>query len=105
MTLIEGIIGFGFFWGFVFGFVITLLVMFSIGYSNKTRSYRKVLTDMYVIGKLKQYAKKENIDLIGLLKEFKQLRKILREDLLPDKVIESEISEKITQVDFKEDGD
>lgn len=86
------------FFGMLIGFFVTILVMLAFTLRGKTYQYRKVLTDMYIIGKLKQFAKEENIDLIGLLREFKHLRKILKEDMTIDRTIEQEINDKISDL-------
>lgn len=86
------------------GFLI-FLVLLGLGIyhvttnsTTRTRRYRKELVDMYVVGKTKQIAAKEGID---LLKEFKEFTKINKQknvdyDAL-DTTIEKELQEKISK--------
>ena len=64
--------------------------------SVRTRKYRKEMVDMYVVGKTKQIAKKEGIDLLQEFKEFTKInkQKNVDHDAL-DLTIEKELQEKI----------
>lgn len=81
--------------GLLLGFLLGLTLYLSKSKRWKTREYRKVLTDMYVVGKLKQYAKKEGLNLVELLKEYRQINNILKEPISIDETIEQELTEKI----------
>ena len=72
--------------------------------SIRTRKYRKEMVDMYVVGKTKQIAKKEGIDLLQEFKEFTKInkQKNINHDAL-DLTIEKELQEKI-QKEAEEKG-
>lgn len=67
---------------------------------TKSRTYRKLMADMYVVGKTKQIAEKDNIDLVDELKEFAKFMKQkdidCGEEL--DTTIEKELQAKIANV-------
>ena len=78
-------------------FIVLILAL--VCQPRKSKQYRKMLTDMFVVGKIKQLAKEEDIDLLTELKEFAKFmkeRKIDEESL--DSTIERELQEKIAKV-------
>lgn len=63
---------------------------------TKSQKYRKFLADMYVAGKIRQYATKDNLDLATEFESFKNWRKkgrIMYESL--DNTVEIELQERI----------
>ncbi|MCK9429506.1 MAG: hypothetical protein M0R17_05840 [Candidatus Omnitrophica bacterium] len=69
---------------------------------KKTKDYREDLTNLYVAGKIKNIAEKDNVDLDKELKEFRKFEKLMNckyKEL--DNVIEEEMKESI-QKDFEE---
>ena len=64
---------------------------------TKSREYRKLLADMFVVGKIKQLAAADKIDVLAELSEYAKFMKakhISCEDL--DNTIERELQEKIS---------
>lgn len=81
-----------------FAFAILLLVACLKRKERKSEEYRKLLADMFVVGKIKQLATEEKINLLEELKEFAKImkaNKIRHEDL--DNTIERELQEKISK--------
>ena len=66
--------------------------------NSKSREYRELLVDMYVVGMIKKFASEDKIDLIKELKEYAKIEKRSR---LSEKglsnVIEDELKEKISK--------
>ncbi len=89
----------------VLGFFLILIIIMVISEAlkpRKSQSYRKLLTDMYVSGKIKQLAKKEDINLANEEKNFNLWCKKKRLDYLDlDRTIEEEMKEKIVNVEPK----
>jgi len=83
--------------GFVVIIVLALVVM-NIFSPRKSQIYRKLLTDMYVAGKIKKLANKEDINLADEEKNFNLWSKKRRLEYLDlDKAIEEEMKEKIAE--------
>ena len=79
-------------------FIAVLFVCIAIQ-KTRSRKYRELLVDMYVIGTIKQFADKDNIDLIKELRDFAKIEKkakIYEKGL--DNVIEQELKNKIAGV-------
>lgn len=78
-------------------FIIFIIALFGIGlidrslFGSKSHKYRKLLTNMYVVGKLKQIAKKDNVDLIMELKDYSKT--ILNKKEFDDKIEEQLVEE------------
>lgn len=85
--------------------IVLILVVASLFY-RKSKEYRKTMADMYVVGKIKQLAEKDGIDLIKELKEFAKAMKYKKIDVEElDKTIERELQEKIArEADDKIEG-
>jgi hypothetical protein len=70
---------------------------------RKSKQYRELMADMYVVGKIKDIAKKEGLDLV---KELGEYSKIIKREKLDrkglDDAIEAELKEKIAKVDEEE---
>jgi hypothetical protein len=76
-------------------------IVSSVMEKRKTKIYREDLTNLYVAGKIKQIAGKEDIDLDKEVKEFKKFEKLMNSSYKElDKVLEDEMKEKI-QEDFE----
>lgn len=74
----------------------TGLVFFMLFTPSKTKLYRRYISDMYVSGKIKQFAEKDKINLVEEAKSFKKWRKtseLYTKDL--DNVVEEELKERI----------
>ncbi len=82
-------------------FIIGMLVIFyRLVVGSKSKQYRSLLSDMYVVGKIKQIATKDKIDLISELKKFGKIIKKSNTNLRTiDEVIEMELKEKISDED------
>lgn len=82
----------------LFGFILLVLIVVSWTKGSKSQRYRSLLTDMYVVGVIRQLADKDGIDLAKELKIFAkvQKQKALSEKAL-DEVIESELKEKVAK--------
>ena len=61
---------------------------------SRSYQYRKTLVDMYVVAKMKEVAKKENIN---LSKELKSYKKAVRGKKDLDEKIEQELIEKVEE--------
>jgi len=76
--------------------LVILVVVDIIGINSKSRKYRKELTDLYVAGRVRQFATEDNINLDEEYEAFKKWNKKLRmEDKSLDYNIEDEIQERI----------
>ena len=104
MMVAKEVIGLAF--GIIFFFFfIAILVEYIPSVIKKlidpkgAKEYRDLLSDMYVIGKVKQVAKTDSIDLIGELKAFIKISKKGTLNLKSiDKVVEDELKGKIAKV-------
>ena len=82
-------------------FLIILLAVFigaicSSGKKTKSKEYRELMSDMYVVGMVKKIAKEDDIDLLQELKEFSKIEKkknLSYESI--DEVISDNLKEKI----------
>lgn len=98
MKMIESALGFQLV-GTVLAFVFLLIIIVVITNAfspRKSQDYRKLLTDMYVAGKIKKLAKKEDIDLVNEEKNYNlwcKKKRLENSDL--DNAIEAEMKEKI----------
>ncbi len=86
-----------------------LLILTCLGFAfldklfTKSREYRKLMVDMFVVGKTKQIAEKEGVDLMVELKEFAKVMKQNKIDCEGlDSTIERELQEKIANVSLTE---
>lgn len=93
---------------FLTGMFICLVgILFIIWIVNviypRSKQYRNLLTDMYVVGIIRKLAKKDEVNLVEELKEFSKIEKKahLREKGL-SYVIEDELKEKVANVQEKE---
>jgi len=85
---------------FLFGILVVLILFnYLLGIVNpKHKTYRELMTSMYVVGTIKKLADKDSINLNQELKEFASIIKksnLNYEQL--DKVVEAELAEKIVQ--------
>jgi len=88
------------------GAVIFLLVIASVFYrmivGSRSHQYKEFLADMWVVGKIKQLAEKDNVDLEAEEREFVTRRK--REKLYNQSlvsVIEDEVKEQVAGLEEK----
>jgi hypothetical protein len=86
--------------------VIVLLILGSVFIEKmftKSRQYRKMMVDMFVVGKTKQIATKEGLDLQEELRDFAKFMKYKEIDCESlDTTIERELQEKIANVSLTE---
>jgi len=85
--------------------VYVLLFLFGVMLitPSRTRRYRKELSDLYVAGRIKQIAKKDNIDLDEELKSYRLYRKKRNiESSNLDNTIEEDLQDKIVDEESKE---
>ena len=81
--------------GFIFGSVLVAILL-SLGSAGKTKRYRKDLTNLYVAGRIRQIAEKDNINISDEYEVFKKyLKKNKMEDWDLDVSIEEELKDKI----------
>ena len=74
---------------------ITLVFLFG-GFQSRTRRYRKQLVDLYVVGKVKNLASKDGIDLEEEYSDFRKFYKKSRaENKSLDDTIELEMQDEI----------
>ena len=82
-------------------FIIGAAVV-SLLWPRKSQEYRKLLTDMFVAGKIKLLAKADDINLADEEKNFNRwLKKQRLEYVDLDRVIEEELKKKVSDVDTK----
>ena len=78
-------------------FLIFIVVMRLIE-GSKSNQYRKLMTNVYIVGKIKKYADEEKLDLSKELKEYFKIRRINKSYVQSlDKTIEVEIQQKIQE--------
>ncbi len=76
--------------------LLCILSKFLSGTASKR--YRELLSDMYVVGKVKQIAVEDKIDLVDELKTFKKIMKKSGNDLRSiDDVVSMELKERIQE--------
>ena len=83
--------------------IINFVIWFGKVIFPKSLEYRKLLTDMYVVGMIKKFAEDDKIDLIKELKDFAKIEKkknLSTKDI--DSVIEANLKEKIEAKSSKE---
>lgn len=87
------------------GLAIAIVIVYGICFApSKSKSYRQDLSNMYVIGKIKQIAKKEGIDLNIEFSEFAKITKNKKIDMEAlDMTVERELQEKLTDKDKAKD--
>jgi hypothetical protein len=77
--------------------VFVLIVVYAIS-PSKSKIYRQDLSNMYVVGKIKQIAKKEGLDLNAEFAEFAKVTKNKKIDFEAlDMTVERELQEKLTE--------
>jgi len=80
---------------FVLGFIVLLFFISSLFKISRSKEYRRIVTDMYVAGTIRNLAKSDGICLEEEEKEFKLwLKKERIRDIPLDKAIEEDIKEK-----------
>lgn len=84
-----------------FAFILIIIgILMTIFGPRKSQEYRKLLTDMYVAGKIQKLAKKEDINLADEEKNYNlwcKKKRLEYSDL--DKAIEEDMKEKIAEED------
>jgi len=85
-----------FFW---LGLALFVMVIYRICFEkSKTRTYRQDLSNMYIVGKIKQIANKEGISLMEEFAEFAKVTKNKKIDFESiDMTVEREMQEKIAE--------
>lgn len=87
---------------YLFVFLVIVASFIFIGWSfstSKSKQYRELMTDMYVVGMIKKYAAEDNIDLLAELKEYVRIQKKAKLRMKGlDSAIEDELKEKIAKV-------
>lgn len=81
---------------FAIAFIFLLGLFSIIGHRSKSQEYRSLITDMYVVGMIKKFAKEDEVEILEELKLFnKTMRatKLREKDL--DVAIEESLKEKI----------
>ncbi len=80
------------------GFSFFALVLSSIFGPSKSKAYRQDLSNMYVAGKIKQIAEKDDIDLDKEFLEFARITKNKKIDMEAlDTTVERELQEKLAE--------
>jgi len=82
------------------GFAFSALVLASIFGPSKSKTYRQDLSNMYVAGKIRQIAEKDEINLSEEFSRFAKMTKHSKIDIQSlDSTIERELQEKIAKSD------
>lgn len=80
--------------------LLLVVIVYAIFAPAKSKLYRQDLSNMYVVGKIKQIAKKEGLDLNVEFTEFAKITKNKRIDFEAlDVTVERELQEKLTDKD------
>ena len=84
--------------------ILILFLMWCMGHIfTRSKEYRRLMTDMFVVGKTKQIASKEGLDLLVELREFAKFMKQKNIDFESlDSTIERELQEKIAECSLTE---
>lgn len=77
--------------------VLIMIVAITLRGTNSTK-YRRMMSDLYIVGKIKQFAKEDNVNLIEEMRDFAKYLKVKKidEEAL-DKTIERELQEKVSK--------
>lgn len=81
--------------GFLF-FLVCLAVFLDFAKKSKSKHYRELISDMYVVGMIKKFAEDDKIDLLKELREYNLITRkeeIKEKDL--DRAVEMHLNEKI----------
>lgn len=79
--------------------VLVLVVVIYFFAPSKSRRYRKMMADLFVVGRIKQLAKEKGIVLAKEFEEFKKWLKGLKlEEYSLDATIEEELKEDISKI-------
>ena len=79
-------------------FFVIILVLIAIYSPSRSKRYRKMMTDLFVAGRIKQLAKEKEIDIAEEYESFKKWLKkerIVNEEL--DTTIERDLQEKLSE--------
>ncbi len=83
---------------FWIGAAFFLLVASTLFGPSRSKTYRQTLADMYIVGKIKQIAKADGLDLNVEFLEFSKVMKNKKVDMEAlDKTVERELQEKIAE--------
>lgn len=97
MYLTDPFTGIGIIFVFVFLILIVLTIL-TLATGTKSKRYRKMITDMYIAGKVRQFAETDKIDLEVEYNRFRNwLKKNRIEDEELDKTIEREVQERVAE--------
>lgn len=97
LAIVSLVIVFGFLWGFC------SFIADAVNPSPKSAKARKLMTDLYVIGMIRKFAKEDGIDVEAEMKGLRQIEKwerMRRKDF--DNQVEEELKEKISAKQQKE---
>ncbi len=87
--------------GFLIFMIVLLVLVFFINrvvWGSRSERYRKMITDLYVVGKIRLLANKDGIDLKEELKELVKTIKEYRKYTQPlDRTIEEELQERVVK--------
>jgi ABC-type lipoprotein release transport system permease subunit len=73
--------------------VVALIIGFE---KSRSKKYREMMSDMYIVGTVKNLAKEDGIDLVAELRDFSRfVKKTDLKEKEIDRVIEMELNEKI----------
>jgi len=87
----------------LFFFIAVIVVIVVLLYPTKSKQYRRVLADLFVAGKIKKFAKEDDINLIEEEVNFNRWNKKERlRDFSLDNVVEVDLNERITESQIKE---
>ena len=82
-----------------------ILISIALGYifrKSSSEKHRELVTDLYVVGKIRQFAKEDNINLDEEMKELRRIEKLEKMNLKSlDNVVEDELKEKIQATNQK----
>jgi hypothetical protein len=84
---------------YTMGFIFWIWFICKVFGVSKSKEYRELLSDMYVVGRIKQYAAEDKVDLKVELREFARIvkkSKLKYKNL--DEAIEDELKEKVARV-------
>ena len=88
--------------GLIIFMAIFIYAMYSFCKMRKSKAYRELITDMYVVGMIKKFATDDNVDIVKELRDFLKMEKKARlAEKYLDEVVEGELKEKISKINEK----
>ena len=81
------------------GVGLLIAIICSLFPKRKSKEYRELMADMYIVGMIKKFAAEDKVDLIAELKDFARIERKsrIRREML-DTTVEAELQAKIAKI-------